>query len=320
MSLRTTTAGWFPKPVELRRARWLFSEEQIDVAELRAAEDRATRETLELQASLGIDVPVDGQMERSDMIGYFAEHLDGVGDALLVRCWGNRYYRRPRVEGAIARPAPIAGPRFQAARGMTEGASGTLKAVLTGPYTLMDWSFDEHYASREACCRAFAEVVRAEAEDLLAAGAHEIQIDEPAISARPDEMAWLTSALRHVTENLSGKVRTWIHLYYGDLPPVLDEVLALPCDGLYIEMANSRFALLDALDAWPADKLLCAGVFDVTSPAVEPVDELKRRCERILRKVPAAQLSVGPDTGLRTLTAEQARQKLQHLVKAATAF
>jgi 5-methyltetrahydropteroyltriglutamate--homocysteine methyltransferase len=317
MGLTTTTAGWFPKSRDLKKARWLYSEEEIDSDKLREAEDLATRQTLELQESLGITVAVDGQMERSDMVGHFAENLEGMGDGLLVRCWGNRYYRRPRIEDAIVRSASITAPRFAAASAMT---GGKLKAVLTGPYTLMDWSFDEHYGSRDECCRAFADVVRAEAEDLLSAGATEIQIDEPAISARPDEMGLAASALGHVTEPLRGKARTWAHVGFGDLLPVLSDVLTLPVDGLYLEMANSRFNLLEGLDGWPADKLLTAGVFDVTTAAIESVDDLKGRIERLLAVIPAAQLSIGPDAALRSLTQEQARAKLQNLVEAAGHF
>jgi len=135
---------------------------------------------LKLQDELGIDLVVEGQMDRSDTVTFFAERLEGMELAGLVRCFGNRYYRKPRIVGAVTRERPITVESWKA---VAQAASKPVKAILTGPYTLMDWSFDEHYGSREKCCMALADVVRAEAQDLVAAGAEEIEIDEQAIAA-----------------------------------------------------------------------------------------------------------------------------------------
>ncbi len=197
-----------------------------------------------------------------------------------------------------------------------EASPKPVKAVLTGPYTLMDWSFDEHYRSRETCCLALAAVVRSEAEALLAAGAKEIQIDEPAISARPEEMELAAEALGHVTEPLRGKARVWAHLCYGDLLPVADDVFNLPVDGLLLEMANSGYELLERLGDFPADKLLAAGVLDVQSREIEAPDTVRARAERLLEYVPADRLWLTPDAGLRTLPWPIAKSKLQSLTRA----
>ena len=317
MGLKTTTVGWFPKPVELRRARWRFSEEEIGEAELRAAEERARDETLALQDDLGLDLWVDGQMERSDTATFFAERLEGMEVGGLVRCFGNRYYRKPRIVGEVERTGPLTVDAWQAAQA---AASRPVKAVLTGPYTLMDWSFDEHYGARDRCCMALAEVVRAEAEALAAAGAAEIQIDEPAISVRPEEMQLAAEALAHVTGPLRGRARTWAHVCYGDLLSVSAELFALPVDGLLLELANSGFALLERLGDLPADKLLGAGVVDVQSEEVESVSAIRERGERLLERVPGERLWLTPDSGLRTLSAAATRGKLQAMVEAAAAL
>jgi len=317
MALLTTTAGWFPKPVAVRRARWRFTEEEIDLAELRSAEALALRDVLKLQEEIGLDVFVDGQMDRGDMIAHFAERLAGMESLGLVRVYGNRYYRRPRIVDDVVREQPITVRHFAMAHAV---ASKPVKAVVTGPYTLMDWSFDEHYRSRERCCLALAEVIRAEVVDLEAAGAREIQIDEPAISARPEELPLVAEALSRVTSALSGSARSWLHLGYGDLPPVLSQVVTLPVDGLSLEMANSNYETLELLADLPGDKLLAAGVIDVLDPAVESVDVVRARIDRLLEVVPAERLRLTPDGGLRTLTESVARAKLESMVEAASAY
>jgi 5-methyltetrahydropteroyltriglutamate--homocysteine methyltransferase len=314
VGLLTTTVGWFPKPVDLRRARWRFSEEEIEAAELHAAEAEATGRALRLQEDVGLDVLVDGQMDRADSVSYFAEHLDGMEVAGFVRCFGNRYFRKPRIVGEVGRTGPITVEHWSAAQKMV---GKPVRAVLTGPYTLMDWSFDEHYGSREACCLALADVVRDEARDLLAAGATEVQIDEPATSSRPEEMALVCEALGRVTGPLEGKVRTWTHIAYGDMQPVLDDVFALPVDGLLLEMVNSGFPLLDRLGGLPEGMLLGAGVVDVHSTEVESADVVRERTERLLEVVPAERLWLMPDAGLRTLPAAVAEAKLRAIVDAA---
>jgi len=232
-----------------------------------------------------------------------------------VRCFGNRYYRKPRIVGDLSRVGTLTVDAWSRAQ---QATTQPVKAVLTGPYTLMDWSFDEHYGSREACCRALAEIVRDEAQDLLAAGAQEIQIDEPAISVRPDEMDLVTETLGLVTAPLSGKARTWVHIAYGDLLPVIDRVLTLPVDGLLLAMVSSSYAVLDRLQDLPDDKLLGAGVVDVHSAEIESAETLRARVDRLLRQVSAERLWLIPDSGLRTLSTDVAKAKLQAIVDIAT--
>ena len=315
MGLKTTTIGSLPKPLTLRRARWLHDEGEIEKAALKEAEQQATRQAIELQESLSLDVLVDGQMDRSDMISHFAERLEGMEPVGLVRCYDNRYYRKPRIVGELARPEPICVESWKAAQEIT---ARPLRAILTGPYTLMDWSFDEHYASRDKCCLALAGLLRQEVEDLVAEGVREIQFDEPAISSRPHEMDLVLEAVSRVATDLPG-VRTWLHICYADLTPVIEQVLTLPVDGFLLELANSGFRLLDHLEALPQNRLLGAGIVDAASPEIETVDGLKRRIESMLAKVPAGRLWIAPDAGLRALEPETAKAKLEAMVTAAGA-
>jgi 5-methyltetrahydropteroyltriglutamate--homocysteine methyltransferase len=315
--MTTTTIGSFPKPVEIRRARWQHSEGEIEEAALREVEDRALESTLRAQEELGLDLLVDGQLDRSDMVTFFAEKLEGFEIGGFVRCWGNRYYRKPRLVGEVGRADALSVDRWRTAQ---QRAGRPVKAIVTGPYTLMDWSFDEHYRSRKAACTALAEVIRAEVADLAAAGATEIQLDEPAIGARPEEMELVHEAIALVTRDVREQARIWLYAGYGDLKPVMGQLLGFPVDALLLEMAHSEYAALDAIAGLPPEMLLGGGVVDAIDPRVETADEIQLRIERLQRVVPAERLVVTPDAGLRTLTAGQAEGKLRAMVTAARTF
>lgn len=312
--MRTTTVGWFPKPAEIRRARWRFAEGELDEAGLLAIESEATARAVERQEQMGLDVLVEGQFDRADMVSHFGEHLDGMELAGFVRCFGNRYYRKPVVTGGIAWRGPVTVDRWRAAASL---ATRPLRAIVTGPYTMMDWSLDEHYGSRERCCLAFADALREEVLALAAAGATEIEIAEPAISARAEEVALAARALARVTEGLAGRARTWTHVAYGNLEPVLGEVLRLPVDVLLLELSGAESELIRALAGLPRERELGAGVIDVLDPEVETVEVIESRIARVLAVVPRDRLWAIPDAGLRTLEPDAAEAKLAHLVEAA---
>jgi 5-methyltetrahydropteroyltriglutamate--homocysteine methyltransferase len=314
VKLKTTTAGWFPWSAELSRTRRDHREGEADDAALCEAEARALEDVLSLQEELGLDLHVDGQLDRSDMIAFFVERLEGGEEGGLVRVFGNRYYRRPVITGALSRPEPVTVDFWSRAR---DAAKRPVKAVLTGPYSLMHGSADEHYGSRADCCRALAEVVRAEVADLVAAGAEDVQLDEPAFGARPAEVDLAASAIARAFEPATGRARSWVWLGYADLRPVLREAWALPVDGMLLELASSGLDAGLPFDRFPQDKLLAAGVVDVLDARVEPADVLARRVERLRRLVPDDRLWLAPDAGLRTLTPDAASAKLRALVAAA---
>ncbi len=308
--LLTTTVGSFPKPAYILKARNQFARKDISRQELLELEQRATREVIQLQEELGLDILVDGEMNRGDMVTYFSEEMEGFTISGLVRSYGNRYYRKPVVIGPVRWRAPITLPMFTYAQSLT---SKPVKGMLTGPYTIMEWSFDEYYPSREKLVFELAEAVHQEALALQEAGAQYIQIDEPAISTRPEELPLASEALGVVTRGLQAKTIT--HICYGDFAQVYKDLLRLPVDQLDLEMANSSYDMLELFRREPLTKEIGLGVLDVHSHRVETVDEVVGAIKRALEVLRPEQIYVDPDCGLKTRTWEEARDKLAVMVE-----
>ena len=310
--LLTTTVGSFGKPEYLTKARGQLARGKISAQELRELERQATREWVRIQEDLGLDILVDGEMYRGDMVAYFADLLDGYREGGLVRSYGNRYYHKPIIAGKISRPNPMTVEWWQYAQSLTDRP---VKGMLTGPYTMLDWSFNEAYRTRRDAALALAEVIRQEAEDLERAGATYIQIDEPAIHARPEEIGIAIEAMGVVTQNL--KAKTISHICYGDFAAIYPQVLDLPVDQLDLAMANYEYRWLDLFDKDPFTKELAIGIVDVHKHALESVDEAADGIRKGLRYVGAAHLFPHPDCGLKTRTVEETIAKCRVVVEAA---
>lgn len=310
-ALLTSTIGSFPKPEYLTKARAALAQGKIGEAELKAAEERATRETIALQEELGLDVLVDGEMYRGDMATYFAENTDGFAVSGLVRSYGNRYYRKPILTGPVRRRGPITVAWWKWAQSLTKKP---MKAIITGPYTMMDWSFDEHYASRREACLDLARALHEEVRDLEAAGARWIQIDEPALSVRVDELDLAIAAMAIVTEGI--RARTLTHICYGTFEQIYPRLLDLAVDEFDLAMADTGFALVDHFGKHPFTKIFGLGVFDVHTHVVEPVASMRAGIEKTLRYLPPERVTVVPDCGLKTRTWDEAKDKLVHLMAA----
>jgi 5-methyltetrahydropteroyltriglutamate--homocysteine methyltransferase len=315
MALLTSSIGSFPKPYALHEARRRFSEGELDAAALRQVEDEATRHAVALQDELGIHLLVDGEMDRGDPITTFAERLAGVEMNGWVRVYGDRYVRRPKITGPLARTTSTTVDRWRFAR---DAARGAVKAVLPGPYSLMDGSFDEHYGSRREVCLAFADIVRDEAAELAAAGAAEIQFDEPSAGARPAEIALMHEALERVTAPLRGRSRVWLYLGYADLEAVGASLAALPANGLLVAGAHcGYFGLSRFAQALPVDRVVGIGVIDVLDARIETEAEVRERLAIVRRIIPRDQLWAVPDGGFRVMRPEIATAKLAAMVAAA---
>ena len=310
--LLTTSVGSLPKPEYLTKARTQARKGALDAKQLRALEERATREWITIQEELGIDILVDGEQYRGDMVAYFAEHLGGFKQSELVRSYGNRYYRKPIIVGKITRPTPITVDWWTFAQRLTKRP---VKGMLTGPYTIMDWSFNEYYPSRRATTLAIAQIVRQEAKDLERAGAQYIQVDEPAISTRPEEMDLAIEALGIVTKGL--KAKTITHICYGDFKTIGPKLHKLPVDQIDLEFANRNFELLDFFKGKRFPKEIGLGVVDVHSHRTESLDEVAANLRKALTVFKPEQIYVDPDCGLKTRTPEEAKEKLRVVVEAA---
>ncbi|HBQ96114.1 MAG: methionine synthase [Firmicutes bacterium] len=313
--LLTTSVGSFPKPNKLLTARTQFRRGQISAEQLRESEEDATRQVINLQEALNLDIFVHGEMERGDMVAYFAEHWQGFSESLPVRSYGNRYYKKPIVENVVSLGDSV-GLTVVSWEKASRLTSHPVKGMLTGPYTICDWSFNAYYPDRRSLVMDLAQLVHEEAVALEKAGAKYIQIDEPAISTRPDELDLAIEAMAIVTQGLQAK--TISHICYGDFETILPGLYDLPVDQLDLEAANQHFALLDLLARypWPKSKELALGVVDVHSHRIESVDEVKAGIRRALEIIPLDQLLIDPDCGLKTRTWDEAEQKLRVMMTA----
>jgi 5-methyltetrahydropteroyltriglutamate--homocysteine methyltransferase len=309
--LWTTSVGSLPKPGYITQARSRLARGEIDRQELKDLERRATREWVEFQNSIDTDVVVDGEQYRGDMVAFFAEELPGLEIGGLVRSYGNRYYRKPIATSPVGRDHAVTVGWWQYAQSLTDRP---VKGMLTGPYTICDWSFNEHYSTRRDFVLDLAKVIRDEALDLEAAGARFIQIDEPAASTRMDELDLVIEAMEVVTKPLSAHTIT--HICYGDFHRAYPKMLDIPVDQIDLEFANSDYSLLDAFADHPFTKYLGLGVVDVHSHELEPIDEIAEGIRRTLKHVAADRIFVDPDCGLKTRTPEEAREKLQNIKQA----
>lgn len=310
--LPTTSVGSFPKPDVLLRARADFAQGKINCEELREFEKAAVKWWIRKQEELGLDVLVDGEMYRGDMVAYFAEQLQGYERGGLVRSYGNRYYHKPIIAGEVKWKNPITVEWWEYAQSLT---SKPVKGMLTGPYTLMDWSFNEFYPTRRDACLALAAEVRKETEALIKAGCSIIQIDEPAISARPEELALAIDTMQIVTKGLKAYFIT--HICYGDFESIYPKMLDLGVDNFDLEMSNSRADMLPLFSKAPFTKDISYGVVDVHSHQVEIFDVVEGRLTKGLEVLPHENVWVDPDCGLKTRTIEEAVAKLKAVVLAA---
>ncbi len=314
-ALQTTSVGSLPKPDYLVKARARASKGGDQAAILRDLEEKATAEWIGFQEEIGIDIPVDGEQYRGDMATYFAENLEGMEVSGLVRSYGNRYYKKPIIKAELRRRAPISVDWYRFAQ---ERTKKPVKGMITGPYTMMDWSFDEHYGSREEAALAFAKLLHQEARDLEAAGAQIVQVDEPALSARADELPLVVKAVGIVTKGLEAK--TILHTCYGNYEDIYPYFNRLPVDQLDLEMSNSSLDLLDRFRRDPLKKEIAFGVIDVHSHVVETRAQVVERIEKALAIFDPQKLYIDPDCGLKTRTVDEAKAKLEVMVQAASAI
>jgi 5-methyltetrahydropteroyltriglutamate--homocysteine methyltransferase len=297
----TTSVGSFPKPDFLMQARADFARKKIRRGALEKTERRATEFWIRKQEELGIDVLVDGEMYRGDMVAYFAEYMTGFEEGGLVRSYGNRYYHKPIITGEVLWEEPITVEWWKYAQGLT---SKPVKGMLTGPYTVMDWSFIEYYPDRRAACLALAREIRKEVEALIEAGAKIIQIDEPATSVRPEELPVAIEGMQVVTEGLPAYFIT--HICYGAFENIYPGMLDFPVDNFDLEMSNSGLDMLELFKKHRYTKDISFGVVDVHSHLIEDETVVEQRLRQALETLPQEAVWVDPDCGLKTRTVVEA--------------
>ena len=310
--LLTTTVGSFPKPPYLQKARNQFAAGKLSREELDELEKQATREVIALQEEIGLDILVDGEMARGDMVVYFAEHLQGMEVGGLVRSYGNRYYHKPVVKDAVRWTEPITVDMWRYAQSLTEKP---VKGMLTGPYTMVEWSFLEGYDTFRQAVLEMAKAINYEALELDRAGAPFIQIDEPALSTRLEDIELAIEAMAIATEGVNAKTGT--HVCYGDFVSAYPRFFDMPVKQFDLEMVNSSQELVELLKTkgFPEDKEIAWGVVDVHSHVIESVDDVVAEIKRGLEVLPPERLYIDPDCGLKTRTWDESADKLRVIME-----
>ncbi|WP_433235994.1 5-methyltetrahydropteroyltriglutamate--homocysteine S-methyltransferase [Actinomadura nitritigenes] len=322
--LATTTIGSFPQTSEVRKARADLRAGRIsEGAYVQAMREEIAR-VVALQEELGLDVLVHGEPERNDMVQYFAEQLDGYAatEHGWVQSYGSRYVRPPILHSDVVRPRPMTVGWAAYAQGLT---SKPVKGMLTGPVTMLAWSFVRDDQPLADTARQVALALRDEIADLESAGIRIIQVDEPALREllplrRADHAAyldWAVGAFRLATSGAADATQIHTHMCYSEFGEIIDAIGALDADVTSVEAARSHMELVADLRAAGYQNGIGPGVYDIHSPRVPSAEEIEENLRRALQAIEPAKLWVNPDCGLKTRAYPETEAALRNLVTAA---
>jgi 5-methyltetrahydropteroyltriglutamate--homocysteine methyltransferase len=322
--LPTTTIGSFPQTSEIRAARAAFRRGEAGHLQYLEAMRAAIRVAVERQQALGLDVLVHGEPERNDMVEYFGEQLAGCAltENGWVQSYGSRCVKPPLIYGDVHRPEPMTVEWIRYAQGLT---GKPVKGMLTGPVTMLQWSFVREDEPRGTIALQLALALRDEVADLEKAGVAVIQIDEPAfregLPLRRADWAryldWAARAFRVASCGVDDAVQIHTHMCYSEFNDILPAIAALDADVITIETARSSMELLDAFGGFRYPNEIGPGVYDIHAPRVPTAQEMLRLLERAARVIPAERLWVNPDCGLKTRAWPETEAALANMVEAA---
>jgi 5-methyltetrahydropteroyltriglutamate--homocysteine methyltransferase len=322
--LPSTTIGSFPQTKEIRAARAGLRAGRIDQpAYVQLMRDEIDR-VIALQEELGLDVLVHGEPERNDMVQYFAEQLDGYASTQhgWVQSYGSRCVRPPILYADVSRPKPMTVEWTTYAQSRT---TKPVKGMLTGPVTMLAWSFVRDDQPLSETARQVALALRDEIHDLEAAGIRYIQLDEPALREKlplrsvdqPDYLRWATEAFRLATSGVADSTQIHTHMCYSEFGEIVDAIGELDADVTSVEAARSRMELVADLSRAGYHRGIGPGVYDIHSPRVPSVEEMAEALRRAVAAVPPDRLWVNPDCGLKTRGYAEVEPALRNLVEAA---
>lgn len=322
--LPTTTIGSFPQTGELRTARADLRAGRIDTAGYEKRIRTEIGEVIAFQEKTGIDVLVHGEPERNDMVQYFAEQLTGylATQHGWVQSYGTRYVRPPVLAGDISRPEPMTVRWTSYAQSLTERP---VKGMLTGPVTMLAWSFVRDDQPLGDTARQVALALRDEVDDLEASGTSVIQVDEPALretlplraADHADYLAWATEAFRLTTSGVRPDTQIHTHMCYAEFGDIVQAIDDLDADVISLEAARSHMRVAHELAAHGYPREAGPGVYDIHSPRVPSAEEAAQLLRTGLKAIPAERLWVNPDCGLKTRAWPETRASLENLVAAA---
>ncbi len=323
-SYPTTTIGSFPQTPAIRLARQSFKQGKLSAAEYTEAMHSEIRHAVQVQERLGLDVLVHGEAERNDMVEYFAEQLDGYAFTRFgwVQSYGSRCVKPAIIYGDLSRPKAMTVDWISYAQSCTDKQ---MKGMLTGPVTMLMWSFARDDISREQQARQLALAIRDEVVDLEAAGIAIIQIDEAAFrEGLPLRRAqwqgyldWATEAFRLTASGVRDETQIHTHMCYSEFNDVIDAIAAMDADVITIETSRSDMELLQAFEDFAYPNEVGPGVYDIHSPRVPDSAEMVRLMRRAAQRIPAERLWVNPDCGLKTRAWAETEAALRNMVTAA---
>jgi 5-methyltetrahydropteroyltriglutamate--homocysteine methyltransferase len=320
----TTTIGSFPQTEEIRKARAAHANGSLSSADYNAFLRKETAAAVRWQEEIGIDVLVHGEFERNDMVQYFGEQLAGYAFTKhgWVQSYGSRYVRPPIIFGDVSRPKPMTVEWSAYAQSLTKKP---IKGMLTGPVTMLQWSFVRDDLPRADVCRQIALALRDEVVDLENAGIGIIQIDEPAfregLPLRQAQwqtyLAWAVECFRLAASGVADNTQIHTHMCYSEFNDIIESVGAMDADVISIETARSKMELLEAFTIYRYPNQIGPGVYDIHAPRCPPVDEMMELLEKAKERLAPDQMWVNPDCGLKTRKWDEVRPALVNMVEAA---
>jgi 5-methyltetrahydropteroyltriglutamate--homocysteine methyltransferase len=320
----TTTIGSFPQTAEIRQARSAFKAGTLDdtgyIVAMQAEIARSVRE----QEALGLDVLVHGEAERNDMVEYFGEQLEGYAFSQFgwVQSYGSRCVKPPILFGDISRPKAMTVDWISYAQSLT---NKPMKGMLTGPVTILNWSFVRDDQPRSVSCKQLALAIREEVQDLEKAGVRVIQIDEAALreglplrkAQWKEYLDWAVESFRITANGVEDQTQIHTHMCYSEFNDIIASIADMDADVITIETSRSDMELLDAFDSFNYPNEIGPGVYDIHSPNIPTQEHIVQLIQKAAERIPAQRLWVNPDCGLKTRNWKEVIPALTNMVAAA---
>ncbi|MDF7670735.1 5-methyltetrahydropteroyltriglutamate--homocysteine S-methyltransferase [Orbaceae bacterium ESL0721] len=322
--LPTTTIGSFPQTADVRLNRSKFKRGEINLSQYTEFNHQKIAECIKLQEDIGLDVLVHGEFERNDMVEYFGESLNGFvfTEKAWVQSYGTRCVKPPIVWGDISRSKPMTVDYSVYAQSLTEKP---VKGMLTGPVTILNWSFPREDISQKESVFQIALAIGDEVLDLEAAGIRIIQIDEAALKEKlplrredwdSEYLDWAIPAFRLVHSKVKEDTQIHTHMCYSEFADIIKDIDAMDADVISFEASRSNLDLIDVLKANHFKTEVGPGVYDIHSPRVPSIAEIKDTIEKLLSKIDKQKLWINPDCGLKTRGEKEVVESLKHMVDA----
>jgi len=309
--LSTSVIGSYPRPKWLKEAIRLHKAGKLSDEELQEAFNDAVVIVLHDHFKAGVDVPTDGEVRRDEMVEFFAERIKGFRFYGPVRVWGTAYYRKPSVVSKIEYGKPMLVDEFNFAKSVSY--TENLKVTITGPYTIAEWSYNEYYKNKRDLVFDLAKIINQEIRNLTEAGAKIIQIDEPALHTRKEDVKWGIDAVNEAIKGINAKLI--MHICYGDYTIVAPYLNEIKVDQINFALKIYDYKPLELLKKYGYDKEIGAGVIDVHSKRVETPEEVAKDINKVLSYFPVEKVWINPDCGLKLLSRKIAYQKLLSMVE-----